>query len=131
MFARFCTNNRKPRWRRFISCAVLGLYLLALVAAPALHWHLFDHSAVSYSEHSSSDSNSTPVSEDTCPLCQFVRAAIPYFVDAEPFQVQTDTVAEAYFTVSNPLVAYVTVLPPCRAPPSRLMPMHRFCSTKR
>jgi len=118
MFVRFRNSNRKQQWRGFISSTVLGLYLLALVVAPALHWHLFDHSAVSYSEHSSSDSNSTPDSEDTCPLCQFVRAAIPYFVDAEPFQLQMDTVAETCFTVSNPLVAYITVLPPCRAPPS-------------
>ena len=118
MFAQFRTNNRKPQWSRFISCAVLGLYLCALVAAPALHWHLFDHSAVSYSEQSSSDSNSTPDSEDTCPLCEFLQAAVPFFVDYKPVLLQTDVVVKTYFTVSNPLVAYVTVLPPSRAPPS-------------
>ena len=117
MSVQFRRNNRKPLWGRFVSCTVLGLYLCALVAAPALHWHAFEHNVVSYGEQSSSESTPVPDSEDTCPLCEFLRAAIPYFVDAEPFQLQTDTVAETYSTVSNPLVAYATVLPPCRAPP--------------
>ena len=117
MLAQFRINNRKPQWNRFISCAVLGLYLCALVAAPAVHWHVFDHN-VEISSEQSSTSIPDPDSEDTCPLCEFLRAAVPFFVDYKPVPLQTDVVAETYFTVSNPLVAYVTVLPPCRAPPS-------------
>ena len=117
MLAQFRTNNRKPKWSRFISCTVLGFYLCALVAAPALHWHLFEHSAISYSEQSDTGHVPVPNSENDCPLCEFLRAAVPFFVDYKPVLLQTDVVVKTYFTVSNPPVAYVTILPPCRAPP--------------
>ena len=110
MLGRLHTNNRKPQWNRFVSCAALGLCLFALVAMPALDQHIFHHSAVTYSEHSSD-------SENTCPICQFVRLVTPYFVDIELVPLPTDIVVETCLTVSIPSVAYATALPPCRAPP--------------
>ncbi|MCL2004749.1 MAG: hypothetical protein FWG73_01170 [Planctomycetaceae bacterium] len=98
------------RLNQFIACSVLALYLLALVAAPALHWHLFDHH-IAIAEQS-------PENEDACPLCEFLRSAIPLSTEYEPPSLQADAVAETVHSPATPLVAYATILPPARAPPS-------------
>ena len=111
MLRRFCNDNQKPRWTSLIAGAVLGLYLFACVAAPSVHWFLFDHNVETKTSY-------VPENKDVCPLCEFLRLAVPFFAEDEPFQVQSDIVAESVFTISNPLVAYAAVLPPCRAPPA-------------
>jgi hypothetical protein len=110
-------TSQKPLWFRFISCAVFGFYLFALVAMPALDQLVFHH-AVTCSEHSS-DSDSTPVSdsENSCPICKFVQLAVPFFEVSDPLIGQWDTVSEVYLTVAIPSVAHAAALPACRAPP--------------
>jgi len=103
-------------WNRFISCAALGLYIVALVVLPALHEHGCEHDAATCCEHSES-SPILPVSSDTCSICEFAHLAIPFFVVSEPLLSQADICSEISFTVSIPSVTEVAVLPPCRAPP--------------
>ena len=102
------------------SCAVLGLYVLALVATPALHGQIHDLLIEPCCEQSDCDH---PIPEDTCSLCEFVRAAIPFtMVDGLP-TLQPDIIAYTSFAISIPPVADATILPPCRAPPV-LFPAH-------
>ena len=108
---------KRQRYNQFIACTVLVLCLSALVAAPALHEYLFNHTIAILGEQSSSETGHVPEEEGSCPLCEFLRLAIPHFVDAKPFQLQTGTLAEKTFPVSIPAVACADVLPPCRAPP--------------
>jgi hypothetical protein len=118
MFKRFYYKTRKPFWSRFVSCTALGFYLFALIVMPALHWHAFGHGAVASSEHSADfDTVPTSDSEETCPMCQFVCLAIPFFVVSDPLPQPTDTIAEVCSTLPTLLVVDATDLPPCRAPP--------------
>ena len=107
MLTRFRSENRKPGWGRFVTCAVLVLYLFAFVVLPVLHERL----------HSGFASTSSLVSGDSCPLCKFVRVAVPYFASPDLFDGQSETVAQAFFFISIPSVADATALPLCRAPP--------------
>jgi hypothetical protein len=116
MSKRLYSKKSDPLWNRFTSCAVLGLYVLALVVLPALHGHGCEQDAATCCEHSES-SPIFPVSSDTCSICEFAHLAIPFFEISEPLPLQADTCSEIFFTVSIPSVAEVTVLPPCRAPP--------------
>ena len=109
MFKRFRRENRKPMWSRFISCVALGFYVFALVVMPALDVYNHGCRAEMSSEQSDTEKN--------CPICEFARLAVPFFVVADPFVLQTDVSAEIFFTVSIPLVVSATDLPPCRAPP--------------
>ena len=120
MFGRLHTNNRKPQWSRFISCAVLGLYLLTLFAVPMLHTHGCEHEVQTCcSEHSDSVPSHVPIpdSDDSCPVCEFANLIIPFFTVSEPFVWRTDIAGEVYVTISALPVAYAIILPPCRAPP--------------
>ena|GEM_PF-1253533 len=148
MIGLFRRNNWKKSGTGITAWSVIALYLSALVAAPALHWHLFDHhtdhshasrSVVLYervavcdhaavcdtetfsiatdAHQSDSHQRHIPLDENVCPLCEFLRLAVPLFVETAPFQVQSDMVAEAVFVASKLLVSSVTSLPPCRAPP--------------
>jgi hypothetical protein len=107
MLTRFRSENRKPGWGRFVTCAVLVLYLFAFVVMPVLHerWH------------SGFTSVSSLVSGDSCPLCKFVRVAVPFFASPELFEWQSETVAQAFSIISIPSVADAIALPLCRAPP--------------
>jgi len=70
-----------------------------------------------------SDSTSKPqrpVSEDKCPICQFVRLAVPFSTVDVPLLVQAGIESSISFTVSIPSATNVTTLPPCRAPPVNL-----------
>jgi hypothetical protein len=119
MQKQFPRENRKPFWSRLAACIVLGFYLLALVVLPALDRLIFDHGIVISCKHFPSDSNGVPVpdSEKSCPICKFVRLAVPHFVTPDPLLWQEETLSEVSLSVSIPLVVYATVLPPCRAPP--------------
>ena len=92
--------------------------MLALVVLPVLDRYVFDHSIAAYSSRSP-DSGRVPVpnSENSCPICQFVHQAIPFFEVSDPLVWQVDIVAEAYVAISIPSVLYITALPPSRAPP--------------
>ena len=109
MCKRFRCENRKPVWNRFVSCAVIGLYMFALVVMPAVD--VYNHGCRAAMGSEQSDS------EKDCPICEFARLAVPFFVVADPFVLQTDTGIEICFTFPIPSVANVTALPPCRAPP--------------
>jgi hypothetical protein len=109
MFKRFRCENRKPVWSRFVSCAAIGLYVFALVVMPAVD--VYNHGC--RAEVNGEQSNS----EKDCPICEFARLVVPFFVVADPFVLQTDTGVEICFTISIPSVVSATALPPCRAPP--------------
>jgi Sec-independent protein secretion pathway component TatC len=109
MVKRFRRENRKPVWNRFVSCAIIGLYVFALVVMPAVDVYNHGCRAVMGSEQSDS--------EKDCPICEFARLAVPFVVVADPFVLQMDTSAELCLIISIPSVADVTDLPPCRAPP--------------
>jgi hypothetical protein len=109
-FRKHCNRFR----RRFVACAVLGLYAFALVAMPALHGNVHDYLTEPCCESSDCDH---PVPEETCPLCEFVRAAVPFCIFAETYPLQMDIIFNLSFTDSKPSVADGTILPPCRAPP--------------
>jgi len=111
------SQKRKQTWSRLIACATLGLYLIALVIMPALHRHDCEHAAEICCEHSESPPHPTPHSDDSCPICEFALLAVPYLTVSEPLLWQSDIVSELFFTDSILSVAYVTTLPPCRAPP--------------
>jgi len=79
MTRRFYSKNRTPFWSRFTSCAVLGLYVFALVALPA--WHGLVHTYFVESSLANTDSapnSKSPIPEDKCPVCEFVRTAVPF-----------------------------------------------------
>ena len=97
-----------------MSCAALGLYVLTLVAMPALHEYVHDHLAEPCHERSDSG---IPVPEDTCPLCELARSVTPFVAIDEPLPLQTGIVSEMSFAAAIPPVVGVITLPPCRAPP--------------
>jgi len=81
---------------------------------PALHEHVHAHLVEPCCEQSDCDH---PIPEDTCTLCEFVRAAIPFYAADAPLLSQADIDSVIFFTISIPPVVDTTILPPCRAPP--------------
>jgi hypothetical protein len=117
MVRRFRSENQKLRWNRMVSCAVLGVYLLAFVLLPTVHGYICTNTAKTSCQQSHSAPLQEPVSGDSCPICEFAHLIIPFFTVAEPLLWQPDTVAEVCFTTPIPPVVYAAALPPCRAPP--------------
>ena len=109
MVERFCNENRKRVWNRFVACAAIGLYVFALIVMPALD--VYNHGCRAAMGHEQSDS------EKDCPICEFARLAVPFVMVADPFVLQMDTSTELCSIISIPSVATVTPLPPSRAPP--------------
>ena len=93
---------------------MFGLYVLTLVATPALHGQIHDFFIEPCCEQTDCDH---PIPEGTCLLCEFVRVTVPFTtIDGLP-TLQPDIVAYIPYTVAIPSVADATILPPCRAPP--------------
>jgi len=83
---------------------------------PALHGFVHNTLAETHSNRSKSVPN-LPASKSTCPICDFVRAAIPVYAAAEPLLMQSDIVSDISFPVLIPSVVRTIALPLCRAPP--------------
>ena len=118
MSKRLYSKKSDPFRNRFLSCTALALYVCALVAMPALDGLLHAHLVAPGLECADPDPNSQlPVPTDTCPICQFMRLAVPFVTVEVPLPIQADVVFDISFSVSIPLVTNVLPLPPCRAPP--------------
>ena len=120
-------KNLKPIWSRLLAGVLLGAYLFALVALPAMHGHGCKHSADAYSanaysadaccEHSEPNSNSGVSSNEPCPICVFAHLIVPFFTVSVPIPYQADIICKTSLAVVILSVACPTDLPPCRAPP--------------
>jgi hypothetical protein len=119
MVQRYRSANQTPLGSRLVSCVALGVYLVALVVMPAWHGHACEHEHTTETccEHSDHVPDSPPVSDNSCPICEFAHLAVPFHTIAEPLLWQADIVSEISFAVSIPSVGHATALPPCRAPP--------------
>ena len=118
MSKRLYSKKSDPFRSRFLSCTALALYVCTLVAMPALDGLLHAHLVAPKLECADPDPNpQLPVPTDTCPICQFVCSAVPFFTVEVPLPIQADIVFDISLSLATPLVANVLPLPPSRAPP--------------